>query len=175
VYDGLVLDPAGGVITLEPVQGIGEGQVGYLQATLAPPAAVAAGGGWTIVGQPYFSSNTNFTIAVNSNESVALAFQSASGWVVPTSQAVSVPLGGLTNVNISYTVQPPIMSAVAGSGFGLTGTTNTTYRLQYTTALAGGQWLTLSTNTLKQGFNQITPWPPTNHAPATFYRAVWLP
>jgi alpha-tubulin suppressor-like RCC1 family protein len=173
--DGIVLDPAGGVITLVPSGTSLPGQGGYLQATLTPSAAVAAGAGWGIIGQPSFSSNTNFTVLVSAGQSVALAFQSITGWDVPVSRAVAVPLGGLTNINISYTVQPPVMSAIPGTGFGITGTTNTTYRLQYNTTLSGGQWLTLSTNTLGQGFNIIAPWPPTNHAPATYYRAVWLP
>jgi hypothetical protein len=170
---GIILDPAGGVITLVPTQG-GVGQVGYLQATLAPSAVVAAGGGWGIVGQPYFSSNTNFTVPVSAGQSVALAFQSASGWNVPVSRAVTVPLGGLTNLAISYTVEPPLLSVLPGTGFGLTGTTNTTYKIQYSTNLANGQWLTLSTNTLKQGFNKVAPWPPGSHPPATYYRAQWL-
>jgi hypothetical protein len=173
---GIVLDPAGGVITLVPTQAQADGsQSGYLQATLMPPAAVAAGAGWGIIGQPSFSSNTNFTVLVSAGQSVALAFQSVTGWDVPVSRAVAVPLGGLTNINISYSVEPPVMSAIPGSGFGLTGTTNTTYRIQYSANLANGQWLTLSTNTLGQGFNKIAPWPPTNHAPATYYRAMWLP
>jgi alpha-tubulin suppressor-like RCC1 family protein len=173
--DGIILDPAGGVITLVPT-GISSGnQVGYLQATLTPPAAVAAGGGWGIVGQPFFSSNTNFTVAVSAGQSVALAFQSANGWNVPISRAVTVPLGGLTNLAISYSVEPPLMSALPGTGFGLTGTTNTTYRIQSSTNLASIQWLTLSTNTLGQGFNKVAPWPPATHTPATYYRAVWLP
>jgi hypothetical protein len=112
---------------------------------------------------------------VSSGESVAIAFQSVNGWNVPISRAVTVPLGGLTNVDISYTVEPPVMSAIPGTGFGFTGTTNTTYRIQYTTNLANGKWLTLSTNTLGQGFNMVAPWPPANHVPATYYRAVWLP
>jgi alpha-tubulin suppressor-like RCC1 family protein len=173
--DGIILDPAGGVITLVPIQAFGGNQVGYLQATLTPPAAVSAGGGWGIVGQPYFSSNTNFTVAVSAGQSVALAFQSVNGWNVPISRAVTVPLGGLTNLAISYSVEPPLMSALPGTGFGLTGTTNTTYRIQSSTNLASSQWLTLSTNTLGQGFNKVASWPPATHTPATYYRAVWLP
>jgi alpha-tubulin suppressor-like RCC1 family protein len=173
---GIVLDPAGGVITLVPSQvQAGGSQSGYLQATITPPAAVAAGAGWGIIGQPYFSSNTNFTLLISATQSVALAFQSVTGWVVPDSRAVTIPLGGLTNINISYSVEPPVMSALPGTGFGLTGTTNTAYRIQSNTNLANGQWLTMSTNTLGQGFNKIAPWPPTNHASATYYRAVWLP
>jgi alpha-tubulin suppressor-like RCC1 family protein len=172
--DGIILDPAGGVITLVP-QPMAGFNVGYLQATLTPLAAVSAGGGWGIVGQPYFSSSTNFTVAVSAGQSVALAFQSVNGWNVPNSQAVTVPIGGLTNINISYAVVPPVMSALSGVGFGITGTTNTTYKIQYSTNLANSQWLTLSTNTLGQGFNKVAPWPPATHTPPTYYRAVWLP
>lgn len=171
----IVLDPAGGVITLVPTQPFSGLSIGYLQATLNPLAAVSAGGGWGIVGQPYFSSNTNFTVAVSAGEPVALAFQPVDGWNVPNSHAVIVPMGGLTNINISYTVEPPVMSALPGTGFGLTGTTNTTYKIQYNTNLATGPWLTLFTNTLGQGFNKVAPWPPVTHASATYYRAVWLP
>jgi alpha-tubulin suppressor-like RCC1 family protein len=172
---GIILDPAGGVITLVPAQPASGFNVGYLQATLTPPAAVAAGGGWGIVGQPYFSSNTNFTVPVSAGQPVALAFQSVNGWNVPVSRAVTVPMGGLTNLAISYAVEPPVMSALPGTGFGLTGTTNTTYRIQSSTNLVNNQWLTLSTNTLRQGFNKVAPWPPATHTPPTYYRAVWLP
>jgi hypothetical protein len=171
---GIILDPAGGVITLVPTQPIAGFNVGYLQATLTPPAAVSAGGGWGIVGQPYFSSSTNFTVAVSAGQSVALAFQSVNGWNVPNSQAVAVPIGGLTNINISYAVTPPVMSIIPGVGIGLAGTTNTTYTIQSRPNLSTGNWLTLSTNTLRPGFNKFASWPPTNHAPAAFYRATWL-
>jgi hypothetical protein len=113
-------------------------------------------------------------VAVSAGQSVTLAFQSANGWNVPNSQAVTVPIGGLTNINISYSVTPPVMSIMPGVGIGLIGTTNSTYQIQSRTNLSGGNWLTLSTNTLRQGFNKIASWPPTNHVPATFYRATWL-
>jgi alpha-tubulin suppressor-like RCC1 family protein len=174
-FDALVLDPAGGVITLNPSQGAGQGQVGYLQATLAPPAAVAAGAGWGILGEPYFSSSTNFTLAITATQSVELAFQPVNNWIVPTSRAVNVPLGGVTNLNISYSVPSPVMYASSSNGLGITGTTNTSYIIQYCTNLAGVQWLTLTTNTLGPGINKIVSWPPKNHGSATFYRALWLP
>jgi len=169
----LVLDPAGGVITLNPSQGAG--QVGYLQATLAPPAAVAAGAGWGILGEPYFSSSTNFTLAITATQSVELAFQPVNNWIVPISRAVTVPLGGVTNLNISYTVPSPVMYANSSNGLGITGTTNTSYVIQYTTNLASIQWLTLTTNNLGPGFNKVVPLPQTNRGSATFYRALWLP
>jgi hypothetical protein len=81
-----------------------------------------------------------------------------------------------TNIPANYTVIRPVLNFNPAQGFGLTGTTNTKYRIEYRTNLTGGAWLTLKTNTITgPGFNAILPWPPTNGLPAAFYRAVWLP
>ncbi len=62
---------------------------------------------------------------------------------------------------------------VNAQGIGLSGTTNTTYRIETTTSLNNPTWTGLSTNTITStGFNLVVPKPAN---PATiFYRAVWL-
>src|ERR1043166_1314348 len=91
------------------------------------------------------------------------------------SQTVQLTIGDITVIsNVFYKVKPPSMVADRALGIGLSGTTNTTYRIEYRPSLGSGQWLALRTNTLRPGFNQVLPWPPTN-GPAGFYRAVWLP
>jgi hypothetical protein len=84
-------------------------------------------------------------------------------------------LGALTVIsNVSYSVKPPTMQFKTWIGLGLTGTTNTAYRLERRSSLFTGSWLPVRTNTLTNGFNLLLPWPPTNGS-GSFYRAVWLP
>jgi hypothetical protein len=61
------------------------------------------------------------------------------------------------------------------AGFGITGTTGTTYRVEGRSSLTSGAWLPVSTNTIPStGFNLVLPRPPTN-PPTTFLRLQWLP
>ncbi len=66
---------------------------------------------------------------------------------------------------------PPTLVAKS-AGLGLTGATNTTYRIESTTSLKNPVWTGLTTNTIL-GANFTVVIPRTNQA-TTFYRAVWL-
>ena len=148
--------------------------MGYVQVQLGPPAALAAGGAWRTLGSvAAFSSTPGLTVAVTSNGGFALEFKDIAGWNLPPDQTVSVTLGQTTIIKPNYTVLPPQMKFNPTQGLGITGTTGTTYRIEYRTNLSTGTWLPLKTNTLISGLNQIVPWPPTN-GPAAFYRAIWL-
>lgn len=164
----------GGVITIIPSQDINVSHPGYVQFQLAPPAAVQAGAGWRLQGDATYSNITNFTRAVTSTNAFMVEFKPVSGWNLPTNQSVVVVSGVLLTNLAFYTVTNPIMQLNSILGLGITGTTGTSYRIEYRTNLSFAQWLPLKTNTLGSGLNILLPWPPTN-GPAAFYRAVWLP
>ena len=154
-------------------QGINANNPGYVQWHLTPPAAVQAGAGWRLQGDANYYSVSNYTRAVTTTNAV-VEFKEIPGWNLPTNQTVLVVPGVLLTNTAFYTVTNPAMVFQAGQGVGMTGTTGTTYRIEYRTNLSSGGWLSLKTNTLGSGLNLILPWPPTN-GPAAFYRAVWLP
>jgi hypothetical protein len=165
----------GGVITI--TTGAGSG-LAYVQVTIGPAAAVAAGAAWRVYGTTDWATAPNYTAAIASGSSVTLEFKPIPGWNLPTNTTAEIALGTLTVVSTTYTLAlapaAPVLIFDPGSGLGITGTTGATFRLEYRTSLASGQWLPLETNTLGPGFNLLLPWPPTN-GPAAFYRAVWLP
>jgi hypothetical protein len=101
----------------------------------------------------------------------ALEFRQIDGWEAPTNRNVQVSAGAKSIINGFYTVLPPSLVVDGTQGIGITGTTGTTYRIEFRTNLSSGQWLPLKTNTLGPGFNLLVP---TNGTPG-FYRAVWLP
>src|ERR1043165_402421 len=165
----------GGVITFVPNQELSAANPAYVQVVLGPAAAVQAGAGWRLQGDGSFGSSPDYTRTITTNGAVLEFNTNVAGWNPPASQTVQLTIGDITVIsNVFYKVKPPSMVADRALGIGLSGTTNTTYRIEYRPSLGSGQWLALRTNTLRPGFNQVLPWPPTN-GPAGFYRAVWLP
>jgi alpha-tubulin suppressor-like RCC1 family protein len=172
-YHCLALDPAGGVVKLQSAEGAG--QVAYVQVHVGPPAALAAGAGWSIFGRPVYSSSPNFTIFVTNKQDLTLLFQPVEGWAVPRDDTLAVTLGALTRLNVSYSVAPPSLLLHTSLGLGITGTTGTVYRLERKSSLTNGDWLPVSTNQiLLRGFNPLLVNPPASE-PEIFYRALWLP
>ena len=165
----------GGVITIVPVQGISGKNLGHIQFHLGPPAAVLAGASWKLSTDPVnaYGSAPNYTLAVDSTNELKVDFKPIAGWNLPTNQTVRVFPGPITTKSAFYTVISPVLVADPKRGIGITGTTGTTYRLEFRQSLAQGAWIPLSTNTLGGGFNPVWPWPTTNSSSA-FYRAVWL-
>lgn len=164
----------GGVITIIAGQGVSASNPGYVQFLLAPSAAVQAGAGWRLQGDPSYASGSNYTRAVTSTNGSVVEFKPIPGWNLPTNQTVVVSAGALVQNLAFYSVTNPLMRLTPGLGLQITGTTGTAYRIEYRTNLTAGAWLPLRTNTLTGGFNLVTPWPPTNGSSA-FYRAIWLP
>jgi hypothetical protein len=84
---------------------------------------------------------------------------------------VNVLPGQITVFNASYTVTNPLLVATT-SGIVITGTSNTTYRIDKSTSLLSGSWTPVSTNTIANGSVNVALPQPTNGA--VYYRAVWL-
>jgi hypothetical protein len=117
-----------------------------------------------------YASSTGFTRAIVSTSATVL-FNDIAGWITPAPQTNSL-IAGIVNINSGfYTVLPPKL-VFNSQGVGLSGTTNTTYRIEKTTSLKNPAWTGLSTNTIvSANFNLVVP--RTNQT-TTFYRAVWL-
>jgi len=163
----------GGVITFIYNGNLSTTNPAYLQIVLGPPAAVQAGAGWRLYGDSTYGTPANYTRSVTTN-GASIEFSPVEGWNPPTTITIQLTPGTITSTNISYTVVPPVMLFAAQTGLGMTGTFNTSYRVERSPSLLSGSWLSVSTNTLSNGFNLLLPWPTTN-GPASFYRAVWLP
>jgi hypothetical protein len=161
----------GGVVTVVPSQNINAANPGYMQWHLGPAAAVSAGAGWRLTGDANYSTTTNYTRLITSTNAVSVQFKPVPGWILPGSQAVNVLPGQITVFNASYTVTNPLLVATA-SGIGITGTSNTTYRIDRSTSLLSGSWTPVSTNTITGGSVNVALPQPTNGA--VYYRAVWL-
>ena len=166
----------GGVITIIPNQAISANNPGYVQWQLGPSAAVLAGAGWRLQGDPSYSTATNYTRAVTTTNAVFVEFKPVAGWNLPTNQTVTVLPGQLTSYSAFYTVTNPVLVANTALGIGITGTTGTVYQIQSRNSLATGTWIPLSTNTiLSNSFNLILPFPSSPNQTSAFYRAIWLP
>jgi hypothetical protein len=145
---------------------------GYMTWQLSPPAAVAAGAGWTLQGYSSYLSAPNSFLPVNSSNAV-VQFKPIPGWNLPANQSVTV-LPGFNSYSATYTVTNPVLVASGATGLGITGTTGTMYVIQRRSSLTSGSWTNMSTNTITTGgFNLLLPNPATN-GPVNFYRAVWL-
>ncbi len=162
----------GGVITVVPNSAVSVLNPGYLQIQLVPPSAVQAGAAWLLQPSTNYSTATNFTQVIFSTNAVALKFKPIPGWLSPTNQAVTVVPGIIAQPKAYYTVTNPVLQ-VSAQGIGLSGTTNTTYRIESTPSVNTIAWTGQSTNTIvSPGFNLVMPFP--TNAGAMFYRAVWL-
>jgi hypothetical protein len=169
----------GGIITITNYQPITAANPGYLQFTLSPPAAVAAGAAWRLSGDATYSTATNYMRAVLTTNGFGVEFKPIAGWNVPTNQALTVLPGQISVYAANYTpasITPTNPVLVANlTGLGITGTTGTVYRIERRTSLTTGVWLPVSTNTIfTSGFNLLLSNPATNGS-VNFYRAVWLP
>jgi hypothetical protein len=146
-----------------------------MQVNLGPSAALVAGGGWRLAGDTNYIQGSNGYQVITSNRPVVIEFASADHWVAPSPFTTNLVVGQPVVITTNYVVTNPTLKALP-SGLSMSGATNTTYKIEYTTNLAGGQWSALQTNTINStGFNLLIPFPPTNNIPATFYRAVWSP
>jgi len=149
--------------------------VAFVQVQLGPPAALASGGGWRAQGQTNYTMNsTSIVEVVTISNKTIVEFKPIPAWEPLESREEILPTGELTVLTANYSVTPPVFHLNPSVGLSLTGTTGTTYRIEYRTNLAAGVWLALQTNTLDVSVNLLFPWPPTN-GPSAFYRAVWLP
>ena len=165
----------GGVITIVPSQSVSASHPGYMQWRLGPPSALRAGAGWRLSGDTAYSGSTNYTRAILSTNAVVVQFKPIPGWILPADQSVSISPDQITSYNAFYTVVSPALTADPVLGIGITGTTDTTYRIESRTSLTSGNWQPVTTNTIiSTGFNPLLSSPAANQ-PATFYRAAWLP
>ncbi len=160
----------GGVITIVAAN-VSFANPGYLQIQLQPPSAVQAGAAWLLQPGTTYSTASNFTQAVFSTNAVALQFKPLPGWNLPTNQSIVVTPGLISTPSAFYTVLSPKL-VVNSQGIGLSGTTNTTYRIEKTASLKNPVWTGLSTNTITNAnFNLVVP---RTNVTTMFYRAVWL-
>ncbi len=162
----------GGVVVLSSSLAIGSSSL--MQWQLGPPSAVRAGSGWKRAIDTAYDTRTNYSVFVNSTNPVTVQFKPISGWITPSNQSVSVPLGQIVTYGINYTASNPVLAFSPQIGFGLTGTTGTIYRIEMRTNLVSGTWTPVSTNTITNtGFNPLIPKSALTNR-AGFYRAVWL-
>ena len=166
----------GGVLTFVPNQAITANNQAYVQVLLGPPAAVQAGAGWQLSGDPpgAFGNTAAYMRAIATNGATIVFNTNVPGWNPPVSQTNQLIAGTNNIFTAFYTVTNPVLVVNRGQSLSLTGTTGTTYILQYRTSMVTGSWQPLRTNTLTNGLNLLLPWPPIN-GPAAFYRVVWLP
>ena len=144
----------------------------YLWVQMKPPAAVAAGAAWQLVGGAGYSTGNPFTVPVLSTNAV-VQFKPVPGWLEPTNQTLAVTAGQIQTNLVYYTATNPVLK-LAGNKLGMIGTFGTAYALQSRTSLVSGAWSTISTNTiLTNGFNLLPPKVGTNGV-ANFYRLLWL-
>ncbi len=106
VYTG-TNSSGGGVVTITASLDIA-GNPGYVEVTIAPPAAYRDGGAWKLSTLPdteYSVSNTS-VLEVSSAGAVQVQFKPIPGWDLPTNQAVAVSAGAIVSLTSFYTLNP---------------------------------------------------------------------
>ena len=166
-----------GVITLV-VQGPNSPSFAEIEVVVGPQAALDDGGAWTLENSGYGFGVQPYTLPATTFPAYVV-FTNINGWNVPVSAPIQVTSAFCLITDLSYTVIPPVLNVSRTPGLGITGTANTSYRIDYTTDLKSGSWQTLMPSIqLGSGLNQIASWPPpwpaNNNASSTYYRAVWL-
>jgi sugar lactone lactonase YvrE len=94
----------GGVINFVPNQAISATNQAYVEVLLGPPAAVQAGAGWRLVGDPSYGNAPNYVVVVT-NSSATIEFNTnVPGWDPPTNQTIQLTPGVITVIsNVFYT------------------------------------------------------------------------
>ncbi|MEI8079185.1 MAG: hypothetical protein WCH61_06115, partial [bacterium] len=147
---------SGGVITI--VARGGSGLLAYVQVSIGPGAAVAAGAAWRVAGTGAWSTAANYTATFTSGESVTLEYKPIAGWNLPNNNSVTAPLGTLTTVSATYTATPAQLAVSPGGGLAFSGyaggpfsSTNVAYTLTNSggaslswRATTTSNWLSLS-------------------------------
>jgi hypothetical protein len=136
---------------------------------------VQAGAGWKLStqGANFYSTLATSVQVITSTNALLVQFKAIPGWNVPTNISASVSPGILATNMVNYTVASPVLTLDLVKGLGITGTTNTTYRIEQSTSPGVSPWVLLKTNTITgNGFNLLVSKPITNQT--MFYRAVWL-
>jgi len=147
----------GGVIMIQVGAG-GNGLLAYVQVTISPAAAVAAGAAWRLQGTSGWSTGPTYTAALAAGGSATLEFKPISGWNLPANNTVQVALGQLATVLATYTPNPAQMAVTPAGGLSSSGYAGGAFSpaaITYTLTNAGGgalnwsaskaaNWLTLS-------------------------------
>jgi len=165
------------------ITNLGPSAASSVTVTDTLPAGVtflgATGGGtnragivtWPVLASLPNGGTTNYTLTVKAPTSGYLTNLISVGAAALDTNSANHTAAMVTLVIIA----PPLLVANAASGFGIAGTTGTTYRVEYCTNLATARWLPLQTNTVPTaGVTNVLIWSTTN-GPTRFYRAVWLP
>jgi hypothetical protein len=171
----------GGVINLVAGAG-GIGNPGFLEVTIAPPAAFQAGGAWKLSTLPDadYSTENPSSLEVTTTNQVQLQFKQIPGWNIPTNQFVSVGTGTILPLAAYYTAASNQLSIVVGkrSGnaftFTFSAAANQTYEIQTATNLSQSVWTTL-TNSAPETNSSVTITEPISADSQQFYRVAILP
>jgi uncharacterized repeat protein (TIGR03803 family) len=127
-------------------------QVGSVQVNLGPSGAVAAGAQWSIDGGAPQASGA--TVGSLSEGSHTITFTSATGYVTPSSQTVSVTAGQTATASATYTVTPtgsvhvtlsPSGAVTAGAQWQIDGGAAHTSGTTVSGLLAGSHTITFTT------------------------------
>jgi hypothetical protein len=171
--------PTHGIITIRGAQEGAEIPCHtWVDLRVGPADALAAGAAWRITNAAYYPYHDY--VAYNTLLPVlrggfTLEFKEIPGFASPANADLqTVCFEGLI-VDARYEVLPPRLSVSAPFSLTVTGTSNTTYRLEFTSALGPeSSWHPAQSFTLTNGSHTLNLMGPPASG-ARFYRAVWLP
>ena len=111
-------------------------QAGSLTVTLGPSGAVSAGAKWKAAGTNHESGATA-TLAAGT---YTVSFLSATGYVTPASQSVTVPAGGAATASATYEVKPASLKVTLDPPGGTWKVAGTNFASGATATLAPGTY-----------------------------------
>lgn len=101
----------GGVITMTAGSG---GSLAYVQVSIGPKEALAAGAQWKLRGTDVWYSNPPWTAALEAGKSAVLEFKPVPNWDLPPNQNLTLPGGTLTKASALYTRSAQLAVSPAG-------------------------------------------------------------
>jgi hypothetical protein len=152
---------------------------GSYRMQIGPPAALAAGAGWQVVGQGLSTFYTNTAVAYTLPAGTyTITFRPVAGFTTPPNLTVKVVGNQTAGLSVTYGSGGPTIGSfsIVGSNFQLStgGTAGKSIALERSTDLV--HWTGVATNTVPaNGTLTFTDAIPLTHPGGTFYRTRLLP
>jgi hypothetical protein len=171
----------GGVILINAAYGGNVLNPGWVDVVFGPASAIRLGGAWRVsptnYGDLYYKTNymTNSQQLVVNGANFSIEIKDLPGFRTPAVDPLTIVENAGVQLNLLYRVDQPGLIYDRLGGVGITGTANTSYRLETAPQLLTPiNWTPVTNVTLIPGTNWIPNTMPLGVS-NRFYRAVWLP
>ena len=130
--------------------------------------------GWRFTGGTTYTTNFTSTVSVTGGTNYSIEFLLVPGFIAPTNRTVLTVANQTNTVQGNYVPVLPVLTFLSRTNLTFTGATGATYRVDFSTNLAGAVWSPLVTQKLVTTSGTVTNFGPATNR-ARFFRTVLLP